>query len=96
MKILTKILGVLSLIGGFFSAIFFVLFKQSKTEKDTIQDKYNAMQKENENAAKCNEALIQSKKTYGDKLNENKEELQKALGGNKFDNALACDSILSK
>ena len=54
------------------------------------------MQKENENAAKCNEALIQSKKTYGDKLNENREELQKALSGNKLDNAYACDSILSK
>ena len=38
MKIVTKILSVISLIGGFFSAIFFFLYEAVKKDKALIQE----------------------------------------------------------
>ena len=42
---LKKILAILSAVGAFFSALFFVLFKKENEEKKAITEKYDNMSK---------------------------------------------------
>lgn len=90
--IIAFFVALFSIVGG----ALFLTYKKNKAEKDLLKAKYEEASRDAEESAKGNEALIKSHKAKEEKLNENKEELNDAINGNKLDNALACDSILSK
>lgn len=89
MKILTKILGVLSLIGGFFSAIFFVLFKQAKLDKKEIEEDYKTLEK-------INKARAEAEEAYAKEKGENEELKKKASADNSLNSFNANIDLLQK
>jgi hypothetical protein len=90
--IIAFFVSLFSIVGG----ALFLTYKKNKAEKELLRAKYEEASRDAEESAKGNEALIKSHKAKEEKLNENKEKLNDAVSGNKLDNALACDSILSK
>lgn len=86
---LKKILAVLAGVGAFFSAIFFVLFKQAKEEKKAINEKYDNMSNNLDALAEADKAEKELKK-------ENEELVQKAHSGNSLDAFNACNELLQK
>ena len=91
MKIVTKILGFFSVIGAFFSAIFFVLMKQAKTEKEAERLA---------SEAETFEAMFKTEKAVSNKLAQTEaedEELNKRVhSGNNLDNFNASLDMLRK
>ena len=86
---LKKILAVLAGVGAFFSAIFFVLFKQAKEEKKAINEKYDNMSDNLDALAEADKAEKELKK-------ENEELVKKAHSGNSLDAFNACNELLQK
>ena len=86
---LKKILAVLAGIGAFFSAVFFVLFKQAKEEKKAINEKYDDMSSNLDALKKADEAADKVRK-------ENEKLVEKAHSNNKLDAFNACNELLSK
>ena len=86
---LKKILAILAAIGGVFSAIFFVLFKQAKEEKKAINEKYDNM---SDNL----DALAEGEKAEKELKKQNEELKEKAHSGNNLDAFNACNDLLSK
>ena len=86
---LKKILAVLAGVGAFFSAIFFVLFKQAKEEKKAINEKYDNMSNNLDALAEADKAEKELKK-------ENEELVKKAHSGNSLDAFNACNELLQK
>ena len=86
---LKKILAILAGIGAFFSAIFFVLFKQANEEKKAINEKFDDMTN-NLDALKAGEKAEKE-------LKKENEELQKKVNsGNTLDSFNACNELLQK
>ena len=96
MKIVTKILGVFSAIGAFFSAIFFVLLKQSKTEKKLQEVTLEAEKKKYENLEAVYEAGKQVSKNIANMEAEDEELNQRVHSGCNLDNFNASLSLLQK
>lgn len=90
--IIAFFVALFSIVGG----ALFLTYKKNKAEKELLRAKYEEASRDAEESAKGNEALIKSRKAKEDKLNENKEKLDDAISGNKLDNAIACDTILSE
>ena len=86
---LRKILAVLAGIGAFFSAIFFVLFRQTKEEKKAINKKYDEM-------SNNLDALSESDKAANEVKRENEKLKQKVNQSNNIDSFNACNELLSK
>jgi signal transduction histidine kinase len=86
---LKKILAILSAVGAFFSALFFVLFKKEKEEKKVITEKYD-------NMSKNLDALAEGEKAEKELKKENEELQEKAHNGNNLDNFDACNELLQK
>ena len=86
---LKKILSILAALGAFFSAIFYVLFRQAKEERKAEEEK-------NKDLIKNMDALQYSEyiKNEGEKQNE--ELIEKAHGNNTLDAFNACNDLLSK
>lgn len=86
---INKILKVLAALGAFFSAIFYVLFRQAKEEQKVINEKYDNMS-ENLNALKAGEKAEME-------IKHENEKLKKAVhNSNNLDAFNACNDILSK
>jgi len=84
-----KILAILAAIGTFFSAIFFVLFKQANEEKKAEREKSKNL---NTNL----EAVKAGDKAEKELKKENEELIEQAHSGNNIDTFNACNSLLSK
>lgn len=84
-----KILAILAAIGTFFSAIFFVLFKQANEEKKAEREKSKNL---NTNL----EAVKAGDKAEKELKKENEELIKQAHSGNNIDTFNACNSLLSK
>lgn len=86
---LKKILAVLAGIGAALSAVFYVLFKQTKDEKKAINEKYENMS-DNTEALKAGEIAE-------NKVKKENEELKKKINSsNTLDSFNACNDLLSK
>lgn len=86
---LKKILAILAGAGAFFSAIFFVLFRQAKEEKKNAEEK----------AANINTNLdaIKAGDQAEKELKKQNEELEKKVNSsNTLDSFNACNELLSK
>lgn len=84
-----KILAILAAIGGVLSAVFYVLFKQSKDQKKAAV-KENKDLKQNLDAIKAaDEAVTEVRK-------QNEELVEKAHGNNNLDAFNAINELLSK
>ena len=86
---LKKILAILAGLGAFFSAVFFVLFKQANEEKKAINEKYESM---TDNV----EALAAGDKAEKELKKENEELKEKAHSSNNLDAFNACTELLQK
>jgi len=84
-----KILAILAAIGTFFSAIFYVLFKQANEEKKAEREKSKNL---NTNL----EAVKAGDKAEKELKKENEELIEQAHSGNNIDTFNACNSLLSK
>ena len=86
---LNKILAILAGVGAFFSAIFFVLFKQANEEKKVINEKYDNM---NTNL----DALKDGEKAEKELKKENEKLQEKVNSSNNLDSFNACNELLQK
>lgn len=86
---LKKILAILSAVGAFFSALFFVLFKQAKEEQKHITEKYDSM-------SNNLDALKEGEKAEKELKKENEELKEKARSSNTLDSFDACNKLLQK
>ena len=86
---LKKILAILAGIGAALSAIFYVLFKETKDQKKAINEKYD-------NAAKNLDALAEGEKAEKELKQENEKLKEKAHNGNTLDSFNACNELLQK
>ncbi|MCR5284851.1 MAG: hypothetical protein K6D95_04580 [Treponema sp.] len=91
-----KILAVFTGIGAFFSALFFVLFKQAKAEKKVLKKEVEAetLRADSNEEARKVEANIHQ--TLVEKEKENAELIEKAHSGNSLDNFNAGLELLRK
>ena len=91
-----KILAVFTGIGAFFSALFFVLFKQANAEKKVLKKEVEAetLRADSNEEARKVEANIH--KTLVEKEKENAELIEKAHSGNSLDNFNAGLELLCK
>lgn len=96
MGIKDKILSGLAVVGGIFSAIFYVLFKQAKDERRVIEEAYQRTKEKAEAQGHVIETQ-QAATTAGIKVQkENEEKIQQAHSGNNLDVFNACNELLSK
>jgi uncharacterized protein HemX len=86
---LKKILAVLAAIGAALSAVFYVLFRQAKEEKNAINEKYDNMSENTDALKRAEEAENKVKK-------ENEELKKKINSSNTLDSFDACNELLSK
>lgn len=86
---LNKILVCLSAIGAFFSAIFFVLFKMAREERNAEVEKNNNL---NENLG----AVMAGEKAEKEVKKENEELKEKVHNSNTLDSFNACTELLQK
>jgi hypothetical protein len=84
-----KILAILAGIGAALSAVFYVLFRQAKEEKNAINEKYDNMSENTDALKRAEEAEKKVKK-------ENEELKQKKDSSNTLDSFDACNELLSK
>ena len=84
---LKKILAALAAIGAFFSALFFMLFRQAKLEKKIEEAEYKAQKQEEraENIRQLYDMQTAVHKTIADKEKEDAENVQKMQADNKLD-----------
>ena len=93
---LNKILAILSAVGAFFSAIFFVLFKQAKEETKTEKEKNKNLEEKNNNLNDNLDALKEGEKAEKELKKENEELQEKVSSNNKLDSFNACNELLQK
>ena len=84
-----KILAALAAIGGVLSAIFYVLFKQSRDQKLAAQD-------ENKDLKYNLDAIKAAEEAAAEVRKENEELIEKANSGNNLDAFNAINELLSK
>lgn len=84
-----KILAVISAIGAFFSAVFFLMFKNASNEKKVIK-------KENEDLKDNLEAIVEADKAVNREKKANEKLLEKVHSSNKLDSFNACNELLQK
>lgn len=79
-----KILAVLAAIGGFFSAVFYVLFKQAKVEQQRAEKEKEAAEKQCE----ADEVMLEAEKKVAQAIKEqeaeNEQLIEKAHSGNNL------------
>jgi cell shape-determining protein MreC len=88
-KMLKKIVGILAAILGFFSAVFYVLFRQAKDERKITE-------KENEDLRKNLDALSEADKKVNEAEKENEELKEKGFTDNTVDGLDALNKLLCK
>ena len=86
---LKKILSILAAIGAFFSAIFYVLFRQAKEE-------HKAEEEKNKDLIKNMDAVQYSEHIRNEVKKQNEELIEKANGDNTLDAFNACNELLQK
>ena len=86
---LKKILSILAAIGAFFSAIFYVLFKQAKEERKAEEEK-------NKDLINNMDAVQYSEHIRNEVKKQNEELIEKANGDNTLDAFNACNELLQK
>ena len=91
-----KILAILTGIGTFFSALFFVLFKKSKAEKKALEKEVEAETLRADSNEEARKAEKEIHKTLVEKEKENAELIEKAHSGNSLDNFNAGLELLRK
>lgn len=91
-----KILGFISAIGLFLSAVFYVLFKQKKEESRAIREAYERTKQETETQQKINEATAAAISAVNEEKKENEEKIKLAHSGNHLSNFNAGLDLLSK
>ena len=79
-----KILAVLAAIGGFFSAIFFVLFKQAKAEQHLAEEGKIQAEKETATEEFMREAEEKVSQAIKRQEAENEELIRKSESGNNL------------
>lgn len=84
-----KILVVLGAIGAFFSALFYVLFKQAKEENKHLEEK-------NENLNTNIDALKEAEKAEKEQKKKNEELVRRVTGSNNIDSFNACNDLLQE
>ena len=84
-----KILAILAAIGGVLSAVFYVLFKQSK-------DQTKAAVKENKDLKQNLDAIKAADEAVTEVRKQNEELVEKAHGNNNLDAFNAINELLSK
>lgn len=84
---LKKIVGILAAILGFFSAVFYVLFRQAKDEKKIT---------EKEDLRKNLDALSEADKKVNEAEKENEELKEKGFTDNTVDGLDALNKLLCK
>ena len=84
-----KILAALAAIGGVFSAVFFVLFKQAKNDREAAEKENEALKYNMDAIKAADEAVTEVKK-------QNEELVEKAHGNNNLDAFNAVNELLSK
>lgn len=80
-----KLLGILAAIGGFFSALFYVLFQQKKEENKRLQESYNRMKDDVDEQRK----KIDAERKATEQLNMEKtkhEEIKQDINNNHLSN----------
>lgn len=93
-----KILAVLTAIGGVFSAIFYVLFKQAKTERKLVEEQYEkaAAQKREEQSEAARKAENAVHKSIAKQEAENAELVERMRGPCDIDSFNAGIDLLRK
>ncbi|MBO7735101.1 MAG: hypothetical protein J6S67_21235 [Methanobrevibacter sp.] len=91
-----KILAIFSGIGAFFSAVFFVLFKQAKAERKALEKELEAESLRADSNEEVRKAESEIHKTLVEKEKENAELIEKAHSGNNLDNFNAGLELLRK
>ena len=86
---LKKILSILAALGAFFSAIFYVLFRQAKEERKAEEEK-------NKDLIKNMDAVQYSEHIKNEVKKQNEELIEKANGDNTLDAFNACNELLQK
>ena len=86
---LKKILSILAAIGAFFSAIFYILFKQAKEERKAEEEK-------NKDLINNMDAVQYSEHIRNEVKKQNEELIEKANGDNTLDAFNACNELLQK
>lgn len=84
---LKKILAVLAAIGGVFSTVFFLLFKQSAKDKKIAEEKA-------QKATKTLNANIEAQKAENEVKKENEKKKERIYTDNKLDAFNACNECL--
>lgn len=96
MKIITKILGLFSVIGGIISTIFYVLFKQKKEENKQLQEDIKRSENKIDEQQKIIDFTEEFENQKQEIKNKHKEEFEKVSNDNKLDNFNAMVDILQK
>lgn len=101
MSVKNLFLKIIGFIGLFFSAVFYVLFKQKKDELK--QEQLEQAEKEKERAELLAQENAEQNKIINEALDasvkdkkEYEEQLQNAIGGNKLNNFYSGVDLLSK
>lgn len=88
------ILKILSVVGGFFTAVFYFLYKQKKDENKIIKNAYENTRKQAEEENRINKALNEQLKTSVEE-NKKNETIKKDIFSNNASNSLnAINSVL--
>lgn len=90
------VMKIISVIGLFFSAVFYVLFCQKKDENRLLKEEYEKAKKEAETQQKINEATAAGITAVNEEKKENEEKIQLAHSGNHLSNFNAGLDLLSK
>ena len=93
-----KILAVLTAIGGAFSAIFYVFFKQAKTERKLIEEQYqkNAARSREEQTEAMRKAENAVHKSIAKQEAEDEELVKRSGAGNDLNSFNAGIDLLRK
>lgn len=96
MKVIEKVLAITAAIGAFFSAVFYVLFRLSKDERELLQAEYETTKTEKETVEKVNEIITATRQETVEELKKDEEKISNAKNGNRLDNFNALNDLLSK
>ncbi|MCQ2052946.1 MAG: hypothetical protein MJZ03_03325 [archaeon] len=94
MSMKSKILAILSGIGAFFSAIFYVLYQQKKDELKLAENENEQLHKDAEIKDTIIDAQSESKKAGDEQRKKNNEIKNKIHGDNGAESVSAIHSVL--
>lgn len=94
MKLMEKILGILSICGAFCSALFFLLFKHKDSENKMLEEKYSKASEEIESKEELINAQLISKKAGDESRGKNAKTKNKIHGDNGAESISAIADVL--